>query len=88
MIDQSTAIDLCRTVLMTVVLLAAPVLIVAAVVGMLTGLLQTIFKVQDQTISFVPKLVACAVVLVVCLPWMFSRLIEFTQMAFSSSPGF
>lgn len=88
MMDQSAAIDLCRTVLMTVVMLAAPVLIVATVVGLVTGLLQTIFQVQDQTISFVPKLIACAVVLVACLPWMFSRLIEFTQSAFGVSNGF
>lgn len=80
--DQSTAIDLCRSVVMTALMLAAPVLIIATVVGLITGLLQTLFQVQDQTVSFVPKLIACAIALVACLPWMFSRLIEFTQTAF------
>lgn len=86
--DQAAAVDLCRNVLMTAVLLAAPVLIIGAVVGLVTGFLQSIFQVQDQTVSFVPKLIACAVVLLACLPWMMSRLIEFAQTAFSNSGGF
>lgn len=60
-------------------LLAAPVLIVGALVGLVTGLLQTLFQIQDQSISFVPKLVVSSLVLLACLPWMFSRMVEFTQ---------
>ncbi|TWT98333.1 flagellar biosynthetic protein FliQ [Stieleria varia] len=85
MIDQSSAIDLCRSVMMIAILLAAPVMIVATVVGLLTGILQTLFQVQDQSISFVPKLIACTIVVVACMPWMFSRLIEFTQQTFLGS---
>ena len=77
--DQTVAIDLCRNVLLTTLMLAAPVLILGAVVGLATGLFQTLFQIHDQTLSFVPKLIACAVVVVACMPWMFSRLIEFTQ---------
>ena len=80
--DTSQAVDLCRQTLLLAAMLAAPALIVAAVVGMLTGLLQTLFQVQDQSISFVPKLVACCVVLLTCMPWMFSRMIEFAQHLF------
>ncbi len=87
MIDPSSAIDLCRSVMMTAILLAAPVLLVATVVGLLTGILQTLFQVQDQSISFVPKLIACTIVLLACMPWMFSRLMEFTQTTFLG-PGF
>ena len=60
-------------------LLAAPVLIAGALVGLVTGLLQTLFQIQDQSISFVPKLVVSSLVLLACLPWMFSRMVEFTQ---------
>jgi flagellar biosynthetic protein FliQ len=79
MIDSEQAIDLCRQALLLAVLLAAPVLIAGAVVGLLTGLLQTLFQIQDQSLSFVPKLIFCSLVLLACLPWMFSRMIQFTE---------
>ncbi|MCO8120339.1 flagellar biosynthetic protein FliQ [Stieleria sp. TO1_6] len=85
-LDSSQAVDLCRQALMLAVMLAAPVLIVGAIVGIVTGLLQTLFQIQDQSISFVPKLIVSSLVLLACLPWMFSRIIEFTQTVFVS-PG-
>lgn len=85
-IDSSQAVDLCRQALMLTALLAAPILVVGAVVGILTGLLQTLFQIQDQSISFVPKLIVSSLVLLACMPWMFSRMIEFTQTIFSG-PG-
>lgn len=85
-IDSSQAVDLCRQALMLTALLAAPVLVVGAIVGILTGLLQTLFQIQDQSISFVPKLIVSSLVLLACMPWMFSRMMEFTQTLFVS-PG-
>ncbi len=71
--------------MMLAAMLAAPVLIVGVLVSIVTGLLQTLFQVQDQSISFVPKLIVSSVVLLACMPWMFSRMIEFTQMLFTGS---
>ena len=85
-LDSSQAIDLCRQALMLAALLAAPVLVIGAVVGILTGLLQTLFQIQDQSISFVPKLIVSCIVLLACMPWMFSRMIEFTQTVFVGFP--
>lgn len=85
-IDSSQAVDLCRQALMLAAMLAAPVLVIGAVVGIVTGLLQTLFQIQDQSISFVPKLIVSSVVLLACMPWMFSRMIEFTQTMFVGSP--
>lgn len=85
-IDSSQAVDLCRQALMLTAMLAAPVLVVGAIVGILSGLLQTLFQIQDQSISFVPKLIVSSVVLLACMPWMFSRMIEFTQTLFTGSP--
>ncbi|MDV6031749.1 MAG: flagellar biosynthetic protein FliQ [Phycisphaera sp. RhM] len=82
-LDSSQAIDLCRQALMLAALLAAPVLVIGAVVGIATGLLQTLFQIQDQSISFVPKLIVSSLVLLACMPWMFSRMIEFTQTMFA-----
>lgn len=85
-LDSSQAVDLCRQALMLAALLAAPVLVVGAIVGMITGLLQTLFQIQDQSISFVPKLIVSSLVLLACMPWMLSRMIEFTQTLFAG-PG-
>lgn len=84
-IDSSQAVEMCRQALMLAALLAGPVLLAGAVVGIITGLLQTLFQIQDQSISFVPKLVVSSVVLLACMPWMFSRMIEFTQTLFTGS---
>ena len=81
-IDSSQAVDLCRQALMLAAMLAAPVLVIGAVVGIVTGLLQTLFQIQDQSITFVPKLMVSCVVLLACMPWMFSRMIEFAQQLF------
>jgi len=85
-LDSSQAVDLCRQALLLAAMLAAPVLVIGAVVGILTGLLQTLFQIQDQSISFVPKLIVSCIVLLACMPWMFSRMIEFTQTVFVGLP--
>ncbi|MEO1528161.1 MAG: flagellar biosynthetic protein FliQ [Planctomycetota bacterium] len=83
--DASQAVDLCRQALLLAALLAAPALIVSAIVGLCSGLLQTLFQIQDQSISFVPKLIVCGGVLMICMPWMFARMIDFAQQLFVGS---
>ncbi|MCC9599774.1 flagellar biosynthetic protein FliQ [Stieleria sp. JC731] len=82
--DPSQAIDLCRQALFLAALLAAPVLLAGAVTGLISGLIQTLFQVQDQSISFVPKLIVSSLVLLACLPWMFSRMMEFAGTLFAT----
>ena len=65
-----TAIELCRNAMMTTLLVGAPLLIVGMVVGFAISLLQALTQIQDQTVSFVPKIVAMFVVLVLALPFM------------------
>ena len=84
-VDSGQAVDLCRQALMLAVMLAAPVLIAGVLVGLVTGLIQTLFQVQDQSISFVPKLIVCSLVLLACMPWMFSEIIEFSQQLYSGT---
>ena len=81
-LDASQTIDLCRQALLLAALLAAPVLIAGAVTSLITGVLQTLFQIQDQSLSFVPKLIVSSLVLLMCMPWMFSRMCEFTRQLF------
>ena len=77
--DSQTAVDLAREALSTALLVGAPVLLVGVLVGLLISLVQALTQVQDQTISFVPKIVTMVLVLVVCLPWLIQRMTTYSE---------
>ena len=77
--DVSSVVDLTRSALLTALLLAAPVLLVGLAVGLITGIVQAVTQVQDHSLAFVPKLVAMAVTLAICLPWLLHRLVEYSD---------
>jgi flagellar biosynthetic protein FliQ len=85
MLDASMAVDLCRTTLMAAVVIAAPMLLIGMLAGLLVGLMQALTQIQDQTVAFVPKILAMAGVLIVCLPWLMMRMVEFTQTVFENA---
>jgi flagellar biosynthetic protein FliQ len=66
--------------------IAAPILIVGLVVGVIISIFQAITQIQEQTLSFVPKLLATAVVLVVAGPWLLNELVVYTQELWRSIP--
>lgn len=82
----SDAIDLAREAIVMLLLLSAPVLIAGLVVGLLVGLLQALTQIQEQTVSFVPKLIAMVLALSVSLPWLVSRMMEYSQDLFAGIP--
>ncbi len=65
------------------VLLAAPLLIVLAVISLLISVVQTLTSLQDATISSVPRLLAAAVASIVLMPWMLRKLGIFTTQLFT-----
>jgi len=69
-------------------MISAPVLLVGLVVGVVISLLQAVTQVQEMTLVFVPKIVACLVVLVAALPWMINLLVSFTHHLFSNIPNY
>ena len=83
--DASVAIDLCRATLMAAVVIAAPMLLVGMAAGLLVGLMQALTQIQDQTVAFVPKILAMAGVLIVCMPWLVMRMVEFTRVVFENA---
>ena len=83
--DAATAVDLCRETLMSAVIIAAPVLLVGMAAGLLVGLIQALTQVQDQTVAFVPKILAMAAVLLICLPWLLTRMVDFTRVVFENA---
>ncbi len=83
--DASTAVDLCRETLLVAVIIAAPMLIVGMAAGLFVGLMQALTQIQDQTVAFVPKILAMAAVLVACLPWLVVRMVDFTRTVFENA---
>ena len=80
------AIDLGREAILTAFLIGAPILLVGTAVGLVIGLLQALTQIQDQTVSFVPKILAMVVALGVCLPWIVYRKIEYSEQLIQSTP--
>ncbi len=84
--NTETTIDLTREAMMMCLMIGAPVLVVGMVVGLLIGFLQALTQVQDQTVSFVPKLLAMAVALAFTLPWILQKLIGYSTELFANIP--
>lgn len=80
-------VDLARNMIMTSLLIAAPMLVVALVVGLIISVIQAVTQIQEQTLSFVPKLVAVAVTFIVALPWIIQVMVKYTSELFRSIPG-
>lgn len=76
--ETDQALELGRETLMLGLMVVAPMLVTGLLVGLTVSLLQAITQIQDQTLSFVPKIVAMALALSAFMPWMVSRLMEFT----------
>jgi len=58
--------------------LAAPMLVVALVVGLIISVIQAVTQIQEQTLAFVPKLIAVAAVALIGLPWMIQTAVKYT----------
>ena len=83
--DPQNAIDLCRSALLSALIIGAPMLLVGMAAGLTIGLIQALTQIQDQTVSFVPKLLAMAAVMIACMPWLMMRLVEFTREVFTNA---
>lgn len=66
--------------------LSAPLLLASLAVGILVSLVQTVLSLQDQTISMVPRLIVCALVLLVTGSWMLHTMVDYTVDLFNSIP--
>jgi flagellar biosynthetic protein FliQ len=71
------AVELVRRALMLTLMVAGPALVVALLVGVVISLLQAVTQVQEQTLTFIPKLVAVGAVVLLTLPWALRMLVDF-----------
>ncbi len=76
-----------REAISLVLLMAAPMLGFGLVVGLIISIFQAVTQVHEMTLTFIPKIVAVAVAMIVFLPWMISIITEFTTRLFELIPS-
>ena len=79
-------IGLAAEAIKVTLLLAAPMLLVGLAVGLIVSIFQAVTQIQEITLTFVPKIVAVMVALIVALPWMINLIVTYTQKLFQAIP--
>ncbi len=80
--DESS-VFLVRETLLTVLKIASPILLAGMSIGLIVSLFQSVTSIQDQTLTFVPKIAIMLIVAALLLPWVSIQLIEFAQSRFT-----
>jgi flagellar biosynthesis protein FliQ len=81
------AIELGRQAIWTCLLIAAPLLLVSMIVGLVVGVLQAATQIQEQTLSFVPKIIVMVLAISLLLPWLISQMIHYSTDLIGGIPG-
>lgn len=77
--DAATALDIAKTAIMVLMKISLPLMLVALVVGLTISFFQAITQIQEMTLTFVPKIVAIFLALLLFLPYMGGELTTFSQ---------
>ena len=77
--ESAEIIEICRQAIYTLILISAPVMMVALLVGLMIALLQALTQIQEATLTFVPKVLAMLLTLALTMPFMVQTLTDFTQ---------
>ncbi len=86
--SQQFIIHLGREVFMTAVMVASPMLLAGLIVGVSISVMQTATSIQEQTLTFIPKIIAVVVSLILFMPWMMNTLLDFTVQLFTNIPSY
>jgi flagellar biosynthetic protein FliQ len=84
--NPETVMTIGTRALEVTLMLAAPMLLVALAVGLLVGVFQAATQINEQTLSFIPKLLAMAATLAFAGPWMLKLIVGYTRELFESIP--
>jgi flagellar biosynthetic protein FliQ len=84
--DVNQALDMGREALLMVLIVASPVMGIGLAVGLTISLFQSMTQLQEQTLSFVPKIVAMVGISLLLVPWLAERLLEYAQQMLGEAP--
>jgi flagellar biosynthesis protein FliQ len=83
---QDTVISVAVSAMELALKIGAPIMLVGLVIGLGVSVFQAVTQIQEQTLSFIPKIVGMAVLVVVLGPWMLGQLITWTQQLYAGIP--
>lgn len=79
MISEDIVVDIAREMMMCIIKCSAPMLIVSLVIGLAISIFQTVTSIQEQTLTFVPKLLGIFLTLIICGSWIINNLTAFFE---------
>jgi len=82
-----TVMTMGRTAMEVTLMIAAPLLLVALIIGLVISIFQAATQINEATLSFIPKLVGIFIALVVAGPWMLSTMLDYMRQVFTGIPG-
>jgi flagellar biosynthetic protein FliQ len=86
-VNEDVVINLVMEAMSLAFKIAMPLLLVGLVLGLVVSVLQAVTQIQEQTLSFIPKIIGLGVVIVVAGPWMLGQVTSYTQQLYSSIPS-
>jgi flagellar biosynthesis protein FliQ len=84
---QDTVVSLAVSAMELALKVGAPILIVGLVIGLAVSIFQAVTQIQEQTLSFIPKVAGMAVLIVVAGPWMLGQLVNWTAQLYAGIPS-
>jgi flagellar biosynthetic protein FliQ len=86
-VNSDTVISLATQAMNVAFKVAMPLLLAGLVVGLIVSVFQAVTQIQEQTLAFIPKIIAIAAVLVIAGPWMLGQVLTYTSDLYNSIPG-
>jgi flagellar biosynthetic protein FliQ len=86
-VSPESVVTIGQQALTIMLMIAAPLLLTALVVGLLVSIMQAATQINELTLSFIPKLVAVFAVLIAAGPWMLQMMVDYIQRLFTSIPS-
>lgn len=84
--NQSVVIDVAQEAIRVVLMISAPILGLGLLVGLIVSIVQATTQIQEPTLSFIPKIIAISLTLLIFGPWMMNVMYEFTVRLFENIP--
>jgi flagellar biosynthesis protein FliQ len=85
--NQDTVVSLATQAMKLALEIGGPIMLVGLVVGLVVSIFQAVTSIQEQSLSFIPKVVALGAILVILGPWMLDQLVTYTQNLYQSIPS-
>ena len=85
--NQDVVVNLAMQAMQLSLKVGGPILVVGLVIGLVVSVFQAVTQIQEQTLSFIPKIVGMAVLIVVAGPWMLNQLLTYTTELWGSIPA-